>query len=130
MKKLILAFLFLMFSGAAHSKDLGGTSFQSLADTTTIYLVQKESVRRDIEAKKSRQAALINQIARQIEEARERSAKVLSKDELAKIKAQADGVIERLKREVEQLDAQIKEAEADGAMVFCSSQIITDEVIK
>ena len=91
-----------------------GTTLQNLSSAMTIYTIKS-----DIEAKAERREVLKQLIAKQIEEARAKSAKTLSADELAKIKAQADEVIQEARRMIEALNADLS-----GAMVFCSSEVI------
>ncbi len=80
------------------------------------------TLKNDLEIKAQRREALKQLIAKQIEEAKEKSAQVLSKEELAKIKAQAEAVIEKAKREIEEIEAALDA----GALVICSSQIIEE----
>lgn len=118
MKPYIFATLIFVLPAVCYAaEDVGGTTLQNLSATMNIVKLKD-----DLEVKAQRREALKQEIARQIAEAKEKSAKVLSAEELAKIKAQADAVIEKAKREVEEIEADLKA----GALVICSSQTIKE----
>ena len=113
--QVVLVSLILAMPAVCHARDQGGTTFQTLSQTMKIV-----TLKNDLEIKAQRRAALKQLIEKQIAEAKEKSSQVLSKETLAKIKAQADAVIDKAKKEIEEIEAELKE----GSMIFCSSQII------
>jgi acyl-CoA reductase-like NAD-dependent aldehyde dehydrogenase len=114
--QVILTCLLLTIPAVSYAgEDIGGLNWQNLSDSITIVTIKNE-----LELKAQRREALKQLIEKQIQEAKEKSAQVLSKEELAKIKEQADRVIREAKEEIAQLERELKE----GALVICSSQNI------
>lgn len=114
--QVFLTITLLSAPAVVHAGDVGGTTFQNLSQAMTIYTLKS-----DLDAKAERREVLKQKIAKQIEEAKALSAKTLSAEELAKIKAHAEEVIREAKEEIKKLDAELA-----GALVICSSQIIEE----